>query len=214
MFRRTTGFAYGVACYVVFLASFLYAVGFLGNFGVPKSIDSGAQVPFVKALAIDLGLLGLFALQHSIMARQWFKKAWTKIVPKTVERSTYALFSSVALILLFWKWQPMGGSVWAIENSSVRLALNALFAIGWLIVAGGNLLIHHFDLFGLRQVWLNLIGRPYTQLRFGTPGMYRYVRHPLYLGWAACVLVGPDDDSGASGVHHPYHGLHFDCNSV
>src|ERR1700749_3975790 len=141
MFRRMTAFFYGVACYVAFLASFLYAVGFLGNFGVPKSIDSGAQVPFARAFAIDLGLLGLFALQHSIMARQWFKDAWTIIVPKTVERSTYVLFSSVALILLFWKWQPMGGMVWSVENSSLRLALDVLFAIGWLIVLAATFLI-------------------------------------------------------------------------
>jgi protein-S-isoprenylcysteine O-methyltransferase Ste14 len=176
---------------VAFLASFLYAVGFLGNFGVPKSIDSGPQIPFVKALAADLGLLGLFALQHSIMARQWFKTAWTKIVPKSVERSTYVLFSSVALILLFWKWQPMGGTVWSVENSSVRLALNVLFAIGWLIVLAATFLINHFDLFGLRQVWLNLIGRPYTQLSFGTPVMYRYVRHPLYFGWLVVFWAAP-----------------------
>jgi protein-S-isoprenylcysteine O-methyltransferase Ste14 len=191
MFRRMTAFFYGVACYVAFLASFLYAVGFLGNFGVPKSIDSGTQVPFAMAFAIDLGLLGLFALQHSIMARQWFKDAWTIIVPKTVERSTYVLFSSVALILLFWKWQPMGGMVWSVENSSLRLALDVLFAIGWLIVLAATFLINHFDLFGLRQVWLNLLGRPYTQLRFGTPGMYRFVRHPLYLGWLLVFWSAP-----------------------
>src|SRR2546423_508593 len=145
MLGRVTAFSYGVACYRVFLATFLYAIGFLGNFEVPKSIDSGPQSPFTQALAINTLLLGLFALQHSVMARPWFKAAWTRIVPTSVERSTYVLFSSVALLLLFWKWQPM---IWNVGSAPGRFALDALFALGWLTVLITTFLINHFDLFG------------------------------------------------------------------
>ena len=191
MFGRIATFFYGAVCYLAFLASFVYAIGFLGNFGVPKSIDSGPQMPLLHALAINLGLLGLFAVQHSIMARQWFKKAWTRLVPTPVERSTYVLFSSVAMFLLFWKWQPLGGVIWSVENSAGRIALYGLFALGWLVVLAATFLINHFDLFGLRQVWLYLLGRPYTSLKFSTPGLYRYVRHPLYVGWLLTFWAAP-----------------------
>jgi protein-S-isoprenylcysteine O-methyltransferase Ste14 len=183
MLSRITAFLYGVVCYLVFFASFLYAIGFIGNFAVPKSIDSGPQLPFGLALVINSALLAAFALQHSVMARQWFKTAWTRIVPAPVERSTYVLFSSSALLLLFWKWQPMGGVVWNVENAYRRFALQALYASGLLTVLISTFLINHFDLFGLRQVWLYLNGRPYTPLKFRTPGLYRIVRHPLYVGW-------------------------------
>jgi protein-S-isoprenylcysteine O-methyltransferase Ste14 len=191
MLNRITAFLYGVVCYVAFLGTFLYAVGFLGNFGVPKSIDSGRQTTFFMALAIDAALLGLFAVQHSVMARQWFKTAWMRLVPTAVERSTYVLFSSVALILLFWKWEPMGGVIWNVGSASGRLMLNALFAAGWLIVLAATFLIDHFDLFGLRQVWLYLLGRPYTSPGFRTPGLYRFVRHPLYVGWLLVFWSAP-----------------------
>ncbi|MBZ5573552.1 MAG: isoprenylcysteine carboxylmethyltransferase family protein [Acidobacteriia bacterium] len=191
MLRRMTAFWYGVVCYLVFFATFLYAVGFIGNFGVPKSIDSGPQLPIFQAFTINLALLGLFAVQHSVMARPWFKSAWTRIVPVPVERSTYVLLSSLALILMFWKWQPMGGVIWNVANASGRLTLNILFAVGWLTVLAATFLINHFDLFGLRQVWLYLRGRPYTQLEFRTPGLYRYVRHPLYVGWLLVFWSAP-----------------------
>jgi len=191
MFSRITAFLYGVACYMAFFASSLYAIGFVGNFGVPKSIDSGRQTPFTIALAINAGVLGLFAAQHSVMARQWFKRAWTRIVPTPVERSTYVLFSSLALILLFWKWQPMGGIIWSIESAAGRAALYTLYAAGWLTLLTATFLINHFDLFGLRQVWLHLRGLPYTPLKFGTPGLYRIVRHPLYVGWVLVFWSAP-----------------------
>ena len=191
MLSRITAFLYGVVCYLVFFASFLYAIGFIGNFAVPKSIDSGPQLPFGLALVINSALLAAFALQHSVMARQWFKTAWTRIVPAPVERSTYVLFSSLALLLLFWKWQPMGGAIWNVGNAYGRLALQALYASGWLTVLIATFLINHFDLFGLRQVWLYLSGRPYTPLKFRTPGLYRFVRHPLYVGWLLVFWSAP-----------------------
>lgn len=191
MLSRIAAFLYGVACYLVFFATFLYAIGFLGNFGVPKSIDSGPQSPFSQALAINAALLGLFAVQHSVMARPWFKAAWTRIVPLPVERSTYVLFSSAVLLLLFWEWQPMGGVIWNVGSTSGRLALEVLFAFGWLTILIATFLINHFDLFGLRQVWLYLRGRPYTQLEFRTPGPYRLVRHPLYVGWLLTFWSAP-----------------------
>jgi protein-S-isoprenylcysteine O-methyltransferase Ste14 len=191
MLSRITAFVYGVVCYLVFFATFLYAIGFLGNFLVPKSIDSGPEAPFLYALAINAVLLALFALQHSVMARPWFKAAWTRIVPSSVERSTYVLFSSLALLLLFWKWEPMGGVIWKVASPDGQLALNALYGLGVLIILAATFLINHFDLFGLRQVWLNLRGVPYTNLSFSTPGLYRIVRHPLYVGWLLMFWAAP-----------------------
>ena len=183
MFKRIATFIYGVISYLLFLGTFLYAIGFIGNLIVPKSIDSGRTGSLGQALLIDAALLTLFAVQHSLMARPWFKRAWTQVVPKPAERSTYVLLSSVALLLLFWQWQPIGGVVWTVENQVIQMVIYGLYAIGWLLVLSSTFLINHFDLFGLRQVFLFLIGRPYTQLKFGTPMFYRHIRHPLYLGW-------------------------------
>ena len=181
--KRFLILVYGVACYAIFFVTFLYAIGFVGGIGVPKSIDSTPTLGLGAAVAINLLLLGAFALQHSVMARPAFKRAWTRIVPAAAERSTYVLFSSLALILLFWQWQPMGLVVWQVDNAFGRVLLYAGFAFGWALVFVSTLLLNHFDLFGLRQVWLQFRGRPYTDLPFKTPGLYRIVRHPLYVGW-------------------------------
>jgi len=189
--KRTIALAYGLGSYLAFLATFLYAVGFIGNFGVPKSMDSSSTTPWHSAFLIDLGLLLLFAIQHSVMARRGFKNLVTRVVPVEVERSTYVLASSVALLLLFWKWQPLGGTVWAIENSVGRGVLYAGYAFGWLLVLAATFAINHFDLFGLRQVWLLIQGQPQQKLRFTTPLFYRVVRHPLYVGWLCVFWITP-----------------------
>ena len=191
MIKRLAFFAYGIVCYAIFFATFLYAIGFIGGFGVPRTLDGERNGPLLTVIAIDAGLLALFALQHSIMARDWFKEAWTRIVPKPLERSTYVLFSSAALILLFWQWRPLGGVIWSVENDTARIALRALFAFGWALLLLSTFLINHFDLFGLRQVWLFLTGKPYTSLRFATPGPYKVVRHPLYVGWLFAFWMTP-----------------------
>jgi methanethiol S-methyltransferase len=183
MVKRIAFFTYGSLSYLLFLGTFLYAIGFIGNFAVPRSLDGVPSKPLAIAFLIDAGLLTLFAVQHSVMARKWFKEWWTRIVPKPLERSTYVLFSSVALIFLFWQWQPLGGVVWSVEDPVGRLVLRTMFAFGWALVLVSTFLINHFDLFGMRQVWLYLRNRPYTTLRFGVPGPYRLVRHPLYVGW-------------------------------
>jgi protein-S-isoprenylcysteine O-methyltransferase Ste14 len=189
--KRIGVFAYGVVSYAVFFATFLYAAGFVGSFLVPKSMDSSPVGPFGASLLIDLGLLGLFAIQHSVMARPAFKRAWTRVVPEVAERSTYVLASSLALILLFWQWRPLGGVVWDVQEPLGRALLYAGFAFGWLLVLVSTFLINHFDLFGLRQVWLYLLGRPYQSLKFATPGPYRLVRHPLYVGWFFAFWATP-----------------------
>jgi len=191
MIKRILFFLYGSVSYVLFLGTFLYAIGFIGNFGVPRTLDGVASAPLGISLAIDVLLLTVFAVQHSVMARKWFKEWWTRVVPKPLERSTYVLFSSVALIALFALWQPLGGVVWSVEDPAGRLVLRGLFAFGWALVLVSTFLINHFDLFGMRQVWLYLMGRPYTTLRFGTPGPYRLVRHPLYVGWLFAFWMTP-----------------------
>jgi methanethiol S-methyltransferase len=191
MVKRLSIFAYGLVCYAVFFATFLYALGFVGNFAVPRAIDGEPRLYFFTALLIDLGLLGVFAIQHSVMARPYFKQWLTRFIPASAERSTYVLFSSLALIALFTWWEPIGGVVWDVTNPLGRGVLYALFGFGWTLVLVSTFLINHFDLFGLRQVWLQLRGKPYTSLRFGTPGPYKLIRHPLYLGWFFAFWATP-----------------------
>jgi protein-S-isoprenylcysteine O-methyltransferase Ste14 len=189
--RRTVVLLYGVLCYAIFFATFCYAAGFIGNIAVPKSMDSPASDPFLVALAVNLGLLGLFAVQHSVMARPAFKRWLTRLIPEAAERSTYVLLSSLALILLFWQWRPMGGIIWSIHDPVGAGIMHAGFAFGWLLVLLATFLINHFDLFGLRQVWMFFNQVPYKPLRFVVPGPYRIVRHPLYLGWLCTFWFTP-----------------------
>lgn len=189
--KKIIFFSYGVISYAIFFVTFLYAIGFVGNFAVPKAIDGIPEVSLGAALLINTLLLGVFAIQHSVMARPTFKTWWTRIVPVEIERSTYVLLSSVALIALFAFWQPMGGVVWNITNPAGQVVLYSLFGFGWGLVLVATFLINHFDLFGLRQVTLQLVNKPYTNLQFNTPWLYRYVRHPLYVGWFFAFWATP-----------------------
>lgn len=188
---RLVAFLYGLISYFVFFASFLYAIGFVEDFIVPKTIDSGAAVPLAEALIVNLLLMSVFAIQHSVMARPQFKQWWTRLVPKSVERSTYVLFSSLALVLLFWQWRPMPAVVWHIANPQIAMAVVGLSLVGWLIVLTSTFLINHFELFGLHQVANNLTGRAMPAPHFRTPLYYKFVRHPIYLGFIIAFWAAP-----------------------
>lgn len=189
--RRWLILTYGIACYTLFLAATVYLIGFLAGWGTPTTLDGPVTDPLGRALAIDLGLLAVFGVQHSVMARPGFKQWWTRLVPPALERSTYVLATNLALAVLFWQWRPIGGVVWEIESPAFRGAVWALFALGWVVVLVTTHLIDHFDLFGLRQTWLAFRGRPYTPPAFVMPGPYRIVRHPLYIGWLLTFWAAP-----------------------
>jgi methanethiol S-methyltransferase len=191
---RVVAFLYGLAAYLVFFFTFLYAIGFVSGLVVPKSIDTGQVVPLTEALVVNILLMSLFALQHSVMARRRFKEWWTQYVPKPVERSTYVLFASNALVLLFWQWRPIPTVVWQLSDPTLAAAIMGLSFVGWLLVLTSTFLINHFELFGLHQVANNLAGRPMPAIRFKTPVLYKLVRHPIYLGfiiafWAAPIMT-------------------------
>ena len=192
MIKRILFFGYGLAAYLVFLGTFLYAIAFVGGCPIlPSRLDGPLTGSLGAAIAIDCGLLAIFAVQHSVMARRWFKERWTRIIPWTIERSTYVLAASLALLLLFWQWRPIGIEIWTVEQPAARALLWTLFAAGWGTVLVVTFLINHFDLFGLRQVTLPLIGKPYTPVSFRTPLPYRFVRHPLYFGFLLAFWSTP-----------------------
>ena len=193
MSRRIAIFSYGVLCYAAGFGSLFYLIAFIGGYGSPTAMDGPRVGSLATAVAVNVGLVLLFSLQHSGMARPAFKRWWTRVVPPEAERSTYLLATTVALGLLFWQWRPMGGVVWQIDNGTVRLALHSLYFAGWGVVFLASFLINHFDLFGLRQVWLCLRGKPYTDIPFKTPMLYSAVRHPIYTGvliasWSAPTM--------------------------
>ena len=189
---RVLALLYGVVCYVIFFVTFLYAIGFVGNLVVPKSIDTGPPAAtLTRALIANLILLSIFAIQHSVMARPSFKKLWTKVIPPVIERSTFVLLSSLALILLFWQWRPITDVVWEVQNTAGQYLLLSIFFLGWGIVLLSTFLINHFDLFGLRQVYLNQKGEEYTDLGFKEVFLYKFVRHPLMLGFIIAFWATP-----------------------
>ena len=189
---KIISFLYGVIGHVGFLLVFMYLVGFLANFAVPKSVDSGETGPFGQALLINVLLLAIFGVQHSVMARQGFKQWWTKIVPKHIERSTYVVISDLLVILLIWQWRPMTGVIWNVEHPTGRIVLWTLFGLGWAIIVLASFMINHFDLLGTRQVYLHLQGKEYTILPFKVTGFYKYIRHPLMLGWITAFWSTPN----------------------
>lgn len=191
MFPRTAMLAYGVICYAVFFATFIYAIGFIDNLFVPTALDAEGTHGIAGALAIDIGLLALFAIQHSLMARQWFKRAWIKVIPPLVERSTYVLLASVCLDVLFWQWRSIGGTIWSVNSALVREMILSVYAAGWVIILAATFLINHFDLFGRRQAWAAFRGQQYLPVPFQTPSLYKLVRHPLYVGWILVFWSSP-----------------------
>ena len=188
---KLIAFLYGLGAYFTFLGTILYAIGFVTGVGVPKTIDSGTVSSITQALAVNLLLMSLFAVQHSVMARKQFKQWWTQYVPKSIERSTYVLFASLTLILLFWQWRPIPPVVWQIDHPQIALTVTGLSLIGWLIVFTSTFLISHFELFGLHQVANNLTGREMPTPRFRTPLYYKFVRHPIYLGFVIAFWAAP-----------------------
>jgi methanethiol S-methyltransferase len=193
---RIVALLFGLACYVVFFGTFLYAIGFVEGMVVPKTIDSGDAVRLDEAVPVNLLLLTVFAFQHSIMARIGFKRWWTKFVPPSVERSVYVLFASLVLIMLFVHWRPIPIVVWSVESPALAQALVGLSMVGWLLVLLSTLLINHFELFGLRQVFFNLLRKPLPQPEFRTPSLYKVVRHPLYLGFIIAFWAAPTMTAG------------------
>lgn len=188
---RILYFLYGITTYIIFFGTFLYAIGFVGNFFVPKSMDTGQSGSLGEALIINMLLLSVFAIQHSVMARKGFKKAWAKIIPAALERNTYVLFSSLALILIFWQWQPMGDVIWDVSNTTLGSILIGISIFGWFFVLISTFLLDHFELLGLKHAFYNLTGKEMANGRFKTPGFYKIIRHPIYLGFTIAFWATP-----------------------
>jgi protein-S-isoprenylcysteine O-methyltransferase Ste14 len=208
--KRWAFLLYGVACHVLFLATYVYMALFVGNHFLAKTIDEPVGGPVIWAVLVDLLLLAAFGLQHSIMARPGFKAVWTRVVPKPIERSTYVLASCAVVALLMWQWRPIDSIVWDVQQPLARALLICLFAVGWLMVPAVTMMISHFDLFGTRQIWLYFRRQPYTALPFRTPMLYGHVRHPLYIGWALAFWATPTMTAGHmlfAGVLTAYMGL-------
>jgi protein-S-isoprenylcysteine O-methyltransferase Ste14 len=182
---------YGIVAYACALGALLYLVGFVGNLVVPKSIDSGTTGALVPSLIVDTALIGLFAIQHSVMARQGFKRWWTRIVPPPVERSTYLVFTGLALLILYWQWRPIPTPVWTVESSAAAGVVDGIFWLGWVVLVASTFMLNHFEMFGLSQVFARLFGKPLADARFRTPLLYRHVRHPIYLGVLLAVWATP-----------------------
>jgi methanethiol S-methyltransferase len=193
---RFFGLLYGLVAYLTFFGTILYAIGFVTGLVVPKTIDTGTTVPLTEALIVNVLLMSLFAVQHSVMARRQFKEWWTQYVPKSIERSTYVLLASLALVLLFWQWRPIPTVVWHIANPALATAVLGVSLIGWVVVFASTFMINHFELFGLHQVANNLTGRPMPQARFRTPMLYKVVRHPIYLGFIIAFWAAPTMTAG------------------
>jgi protein-S-isoprenylcysteine O-methyltransferase Ste14 len=191
-FLRIIALLYGIVAYTAFFITILYSIGFVMNEVVPKSIDTGATTTSLEALIVNLVLMSLFAIQHSVMARKGFKEWWTQYVPKPVERSTYVLLASLCLLLLFWQWRPMPAIVWQVEGADVAVAIATISLIGWTIVFTSTFLINHFELFGVHQVMANLAGREIPAAQFRTPMYYKFVRHPIYLGFIIAFWAAPE----------------------
>lgn len=194
--KRYLTVGYGAAAYLLFLAVFLYLVAFVGNFWVPRTVDHGVSAPIGQAVLVNMLLLGLFGLQHSVMARPGFKARWTRVVPPSIERSTYVMLSNAVLVLLYWQWRTMPAVIWDVELPAGRLALWTLFGLGWVIALASTFMINHFDLFGLRQVYLASRAKPYTDLEFHVRFFYRLVRHPLMLGFIIAFWAAPTMTAG------------------
>jgi methanethiol S-methyltransferase len=194
--KRWLTIGYGAAAYVLFLVAFLYAVGFVGAIVVPRNVDHGIAAPIGEAVVVNVLLLGAFAVQHSVMARPAFKRWWTRFVPPPIERSTYVVLASVVLLLLYWQWRTMPAVIWDVRQPAGRLVVWAVFWLGWAIVFASTFMINHFDLFGLRQVYLAWRGKPYTELGFQARSLYRLVRHPIMLGFIVAFWAAPTMTAG------------------